>query len=82
MTPNCHTFLKTKLQNSVTIWEHLSKRSYFWTITKLKKRGKSVTIWDHGVFFVRDMLYYTTYIILWDKTPPAAYAERVEVFIY
>jgi len=46
MTSNCHTFFKKKLQKSVTIWEHLSKRYHFWTIIKQKKE-KSVTIWKN-----------------------------------
>ena len=40
MTSNCHTFFVKKLQKSVTIWEHLPKRYYFWTIIKQKKRQK------------------------------------------
>ena len=34
MTSNCYTFLLKKLQKSVTIWEHLPKRYYLWTIIK------------------------------------------------
>ena len=38
MTSNCHTFSLKKPQKSVTIWEHLPKRYYFWTIIKQKKQ--------------------------------------------
>jgi len=34
---NCHTFFLKKLQKSVTIWENLPKRYYFWTIIKQQK---------------------------------------------
>jgi len=51
MTPNCQTFFKKKFKKSVTIWEHLPKRYYFWTIIEQKKE-KSVTIWGHGLYYM------------------------------
>jgi len=45
MTPNCQTFLNFFWR---TIWEHFSKRYYFWIIIK-EKWGKNVTIWVMGV---------------------------------
>jgi len=40
--PKLSQFFQTnkKLQKSVTIWEHLPKRYYFWTIIKQKQKGK------------------------------------------
>jgi len=35
-----------KLQKSVTIWEHLPKRYYFWTIIKQKTKK----VWQFGVW--------------------------------
>ena len=41
-----HFFSKKKIQKSVTLWEHLPKRYYFWTT----KNEKNVTIWGHGLY--------------------------------
>ena len=38
MTSNCPTFFLKKLQKMVTIWEHLPKRYYFWSIIKQKRQ--------------------------------------------
>jgi len=65
MTPNCHTFFTKKLQKSVTVWEHLPKRYYFWTILK-QKRKKSVTIWGHGLYYGNTVLPdWCQYFTLW-----------------
>jgi len=36
--PKLWHFFTQKLQKSVTIWEHLPKRYYFWTIIKQKRK--------------------------------------------
>ena len=51
MTSNCHTFFLKKLNKSVTIWEHLRKRYYYWTIIK-QQREK---VWQ---FEVMDCIKY------------------------
>ena len=50
MTPLSH--FKKKLQKTVTIWEDLPKRYYFWTI--IKQKGKKwdtlgPKVWGHGL---------------------------------